>query len=65
MVSLFWPTLFMLLRKQVNNCELLTVGCCSLRNVLGQLLSVLVGPCCPVLLSCNDADVHTVVLFGK
>jgi len=28
----------LLLRKQVNNCELLTVGCCSLPNVLGQLL---------------------------
>jgi len=27
-------------------------------------VSVLVGPCCPALLSCIDADVHTVVLLG-
>jgi len=28
-------------------------------------VSVLVGPCCPALLNCMDADVHTVVLFSK
>ena len=28
-------------------------------------VSVLVGPCCPALLNCIDADVHTVVLLGK
>ena len=28
-------------------------------------VSVLVGPCCPTLLNCIDADVHTVVLSGK
>jgi len=28
-------------------------------------VSVLVGPCCPPLLNCIDADVHTVVLLGK
>ena len=29
-------------------------------------VGVLVGPCCPALLNCIDADVHTVVLLlGK
>ena len=28
-------------------------------------VSVLVGPCCPALLSCIDVDVHTAVLLGK
>jgi len=28
-------------------------------------VSVLVGPCCPALLNCIDADVHIVVLLGK
>jgi len=28
-------------------------------------VSVLVGPCCPALLNCNDAYVPTVVLLGK
>jgi len=28
-------------------------------------VSVLVGPCCPALLNCIDADVYTVVSLGK
>ena len=28
-------------------------------------VSVLIGPCCPALLKCIDADVHIVVLLGK
>ena len=28
-------------------------------------VSVLVGPCCPALLHCIDANVHTVVLLRK
>ena len=31
----------------------------------GAAVSVLVGPCCPAVLNCIDANVHTVVLLGK
>ena len=34
---------------------------------LRAAVSVLVGPCCPVVLNCRpiDVDVHAVVLLGK
>ena len=31
----------------------------------GAAVSVLVRPCCPAVLNCIDANVHTVVLLGK
>ena len=34
-------------------------------NCFRAAVSVIVGPCCPALLNCIDADVHTVVSFGK
>ena len=33
--------------------------------LLNAAVSVLVGPRCPALLNCINADVHTAVLLGK
>ena len=45
-------------------------GACSGRvyvpsNCFRAAVNVIVGPCCPALVNCIDADVHTVVSLGK